>query len=307
MKKVKLKTLLLNSMNLPSQLRLAAEIIESNKAWEIFILDEWITPHESHLPLYYVNIGVPIRLAPAAGPVPPEGSSIERKARAFEILMELSNTEDDDGEFAVTLFYNNSQDGAHVKNSKGETISECYELSDSDDTDPEQWPEEQFLRAIEKLAIPIPAQPATEYGCIDPEELKEGDWYQWRKRGTENWRGPCQLIFPEDGDLSKLAGWNEFRRCAPPKSEPLPATETRRVPLGHEDVPPGSVFQITETDEGFRTPVLVSPQGVVLLRKRDKDDDIAFRAVRFEELMEMNAKIKRLGSIEWLPCSKTES
>jgi len=78
--------------------------------------------------------------------------------------------------------------------------------------------------------------------------------------------------------------------------------EPELVPLGPEDVPPGSVFNTVPDDTGWKAPVLVAIGGIVLLRA-DRLDIPTLKATTWTELMEMGAQIKRPGE-DWSPCAK---
>lgn len=74
--------------------------------------------------------------------------------------------------------------------------------------------------------------------------------------------------------------------------------EPRRVPLGPEDVPPGSVFRWKTKTSSWVTALFVSQTSVWLATSGSGD------AWSYETLME-KAEIKRPGS-DWQPCSKEE-
>jgi hypothetical protein len=82
-----------------------------------------------------------------------------RKARAFDTLQKIIDREDTKGEFSVTLRYDNYQDGAIIKNGD-EVIAECYDWDP--DSHPEDWPLEQFLRALELAEKTLGTSPAPE-------------------------------------------------------------------------------------------------------------------------------------------------
>ena len=59
-------------------------------------------------------------------------------------LIKLTDNESDEGNWRITLDYDNYQDGARVLNGDGVVIAECYDIDKS--------PDEQFIAAID-LAI----------------------------------------------------------------------------------------------------------------------------------------------------------
>lgn len=62
-------------------------------------------------------------------------------------LIELTNIEDKQGRWRITLEYDNSGDRALVKTGDGEVVGECHELFDEDS---EAMVQKQFERAIQQ-------------------------------------------------------------------------------------------------------------------------------------------------------------
>jgi hypothetical protein len=77
--------------------------------------------------------------------------------------------------------------------------------------------------------------------------------------------------------------------------------EEQPRPLGPEDVPPGSVFNLAG-DTGWRAPVLVSKSGVTILNMLCTDPFATMSCKTWAELME-DWTIKRPNE-DWKPCSK---
>jgi len=86
----------------------------------------------------------------------------------------------------------------------------------------------------------------------------------------------------------------------------------KQVPLGPEDVPPGSVLNVKADDFGYRTPVLVAREGVVVASMRADDENSAVNARTWWELMaegwQINTSIPLTGKWDpnaWTACFKT--
>lgn len=325
-------------MNLPSQLRLAAEIIEQKKEWEIKMETGW-RPGEDMNIVRLVSEGYPIRLAPGAGPVPPEG-------------WRLITDEERDGSLKVALLWQNGEwsDWHHFCMTKDQILAipipaqPATDQSTLDDALSYIRHLEEHLRDAQKEVTRLSKdcaekQPATEEGLVDPPIPPLGDHITERvivEESPSPWRLPAP---PEGREWHRTDGWtqemlpdgwrpilideevqegDEFRNnfgiwltwmpscgkskiggfhCLHRTRRPLPAPETRRVPLGPEDVPPLSCLRLID-DKGWSIVSSVGPEGLCI---GVEDDDGYY----FHNLVG-KWEILRLGSTKWEPCYKTE-
>lgn len=249
-------------MNLPSQLRLAAEIIEQKKEWEIKMETGW-RPGEDMNIVRLVSEGYPIRLAPGAGPVPPEEDGAS----------ECHNC-GGRGYYRAYL-------GGHI----GEVSMACS-------------------CGVNSIAIPIPAQPATDQSTLD-------DALSYIRHLEEHLRDAQKEVTRLSKDCAEKQPATEEGLVDPPipplgdhitervivEESASPAPETRRVPLGPEDVPPLSCLRLID-DKGWSIVSSVGPEGLCI---GVEDDDGYY----FHNLVG-KWEILRLGSTKWEPCYKTE-
>jgi hypothetical protein len=84
---------------------------------------------------------------------------------------------------------------------------------------------------------------------------------------------------------------------------PAPEKAEEWVPLGPDDVPPNSVFNLVPGDIGWRTPFMVCESGVVLLRDTD-ETGVTMSAIKWDELHKGGATISRDFGKTWEPCRK---
>jgi NTP pyrophosphatase (non-canonical NTP hydrolase) len=112
----------------------------------------------------------------------------------------------------------------------------------------------------------------------------------WRTVGKRNW--------VED----PLSGGGHTHRES--ESEVSSDQVVTQIPLSLEDVPPGSFINIIGGDTGWRSILLASRSGVVVLGTDDSSP--AYCAYSWEDLQNLGATIKRPGE-DWQLCSKAES
>lgn len=83
------------------------------------------------------------------------------------------------------------------------------------------------------------------------------------------------------------------------------ATPPKTIPLTPADVPPGSVFRCSPEEEGYRSPIIVAPNGILIASKVSGAD--GHGACGIHTWMDICAggwQILRPGGV-WEPASKT--
>lgn len=84
---------------------------------------------------------------------------------------------------------------------------------------------------------------------------------------------------------------------------PLPDQKPEPVfrDLTPEDSPPGTVFHLVAGDIGYRAPMVVSKEGIIILRQTDRHDAPWYESITWAELRTMGATYLRPGG-QWQPC-----
>lgn len=130
------------------------------------------------------------------------------------------------------------------------------------------------------------------------------DWIE----GAQFWRDDSY------GDEANRWGWaingeggcfaSSFQSIRVPRNTPFPEPPKKKVmvPLGPEDIPPGSVFTIKGRPEhDWTMPESVSTKGITFTL--GEADDVAYSSVKTWEHAQQHYLIKRPGQ-DWQPCEK---
>lgn len=163
---------------------------------------------------------------------------------------------------------------------------EIHQWNWPDDRWEDCWTDNPLAAITEGCYIRLKPQPPP----LDPyAELKAahaaGKKLQHRYSGMASWED-CSVSDTKQDPYCFIHG----RECYRIKPEP------RKVPLGPDDVPPGSVFRSKELPDGWIAPTSVSAGAGCYFH-----DEVVFR-YKWAELQEKQ-EIKRPGE-DWQPCWK---
>ena len=99
-----------------------------------------------------------------------------------------------------------------------------------------------------------------------------------------------------DGDGVRTWEWKDNSSCVYLVIEKIPEPEPEWVPLGPEDIPPGSVIRQKEWSDWYYEPISPSSDGRDAIRP--SGDAISYKSMMTKEFL-----IKRPGQT-WQPCRK---
>lgn len=272
-------------MNRPTKLRLIADLIENPRPFEVRTENgAWVSP-ETMPPDSFVEDRWEIRIKPKSATFEAHGKTWTRHRPSDPMPC--------DGEAEVDILLRDNTLGSALK-----AKNRWWDTNLSSSAQIIGW------RYADKPAWKLPEPPAGK-------QWHRNDWTEemlpdgWRpvllgEKATSNdelflsGKGPFTKIgkaYPEGVLICE--GFVHIRTRRPLPEEPF------MVPLGPEDVTPGSVFEDVD-GFGWLTPIAVTKAGVSLLATDNSIGDYTW-----EDLKEgpRSTRIKRHGQ-DWQPCSK---